>query len=134
MSNTYSPRYLRAEPVNAEAVADAQLETIFQQKRDNAMDDALCAMVRRNPNRQVVDARPCGVLDTQNQTREEKEKVQMSRFLVLFGLYLISMVASFVLAITEWHVFTGIFGCCIMGVGAVALIIKLKGEVENAKR
>lgn len=133
MSNTYSPRYLRAEPVNAEAVADAQLETIFQQKRDNAMDDALCAMVRRNPNRQVVDARSCGVLDTQNQTKEEKEKVQMSRFLVLFGLYLISMVASFVLAIAEGHAFTGIIGCYIMGAGAMALLIRIKGEVEHGR-
>ncbi len=50
----YAPKYLRAEPINAQAVEDAQILALFQNKRDNAMADELSAMCRRNPNRNAV--------------------------------------------------------------------------------
>lgn len=52
----YNAKYLRAEPANAQEVADAQVEAIFRRKKEDAMADELSAMCRRNPNRQAAAA------------------------------------------------------------------------------
>lgn len=51
MNYPYSPKYLRAEPLDPQAVADKQAQDLVQINRTRLMDEELSAMVRRNPNR-----------------------------------------------------------------------------------
>lgn len=55
MSYTYSPKYLRAEPLDPQAAADKQVQDLIQINRTRLMDEELSAMVRRNPNRKPED-------------------------------------------------------------------------------
>lgn len=55
MSNSYFPKYLKAELLDPQAAADKQVQDLIQINRSRIMDAELEAMVRRNPNRKPED-------------------------------------------------------------------------------
>lgn len=49
--SSYSPKYLRAEPLKGQAAEDAQVLAMIRENRSRIEDEELTAMVRRNPRR-----------------------------------------------------------------------------------
>lgn len=49
--SSYSPKYLRAEPIKGQAAEDAQVLAMIRENRSRIEDEELTAMVRRNPRR-----------------------------------------------------------------------------------
>lgn len=86
MNNTYSPRYLRPEPVNAYALEDAQVEAIFQRKKENAMADELSAMMQRNPNRRASADKMEAVPAEAPAARQDKTMLIVSGIMLMITL------------------------------------------------
>lgn len=82
----YAPKYLRADPVNAQAVADAQVLALFQNKRDNAMADELSAMMQRNPNRRASADRVEAVPTETPAARQDKTMLVVSGLMMVITL------------------------------------------------
>lgn len=82
--SSYSPKYLRAEPIKGQAAEDAQVLAMIRENRSRIEDEELTAMVRRNPRRKQT---------AEMQKPEENIIRPMDPMLILSGLLLIATLA-----------------------------------------